>query len=155
MCATCADDGTCLSCTHPATARDDVCADATNCLVADAFDRCIICAAGFVLDDALACVAAGDNCAFLIDGVCYECFPGFVLEQGACVPAARQTPMRFQRRTSRCAIQSTVGCIRRTAGAFLTGPLHYRFVTKPPFFISAIYGFDTILPLLFAILLDF
>ena len=66
MCATCADDGTCLSCTHPATARDGVCADSTNCLVADAFDRCTLCAAGFVLDDTLACVAIGDNCAFLI-----------------------------------------------------------------------------------------
>ena len=35
------------------------------------------------------------------------------------------------------------------------GPLHFRHVTKPRIHISAMYGFNTILPLLFATLLDF
>ena len=51
--------------------------------------------------------------------------------------------------------RKALAILQRMAMVDDVGPLHYRFVTKPPYFISAIYGFDTILPLLFATLLDF
>ena len=44
---------------------------------------------------------------------------------------------------------------RRAVKGEGTGPLHYRFVSKPLFYISAIYSFVTILHVLFAFLLAF
>ena len=50
---------------------------------------------------------------------------------------------------------SPFGLVADFLNAVSTGPLHFRCVSKPRIHISASYGFDTILPLLFATLLDF